>query len=303
MSKPRKPDTNTLVRLILALAAILLAPPTQAAGTLDKVAQSGTITLGYRHAAPPFSYVDDKEQPIGYSIDICARIVDAVRRELKRPDITVKYVPVSTANRIPALLSGEIDLECATTTNTAERRKEVAFTIPTFIAAMRVMAKETSGISSIHDLAGKSVVTTQGTTGERLLGDYNKNHALKATQIPGKSDNESFALLEAGKAVAFLTDDVILYSQRATSKTPEAYAISRDPLTIEPLAIMLRKDDPGFKKMVDREVSRIIIRGEIQGLYRKWFESPIPPHQHNLKMPMSYMLRDSFKAPTDWVPN
>ena len=134
----------------------------------------------------------------------------------------------------------------------AERRKQVAFTIPTFIAAMRVMAKETSGISSINDLAGKTVVTTQGTTGERLLGDYNKNHALKATQIPGKSDNESFALLEAGKAVAFLTDDVILYSQRATSKIPEAYAISRDPLTIEPLAIMLRKDDPGFKGTPDQ---------------------------------------------------
>ena len=271
MIKPRKRDTNTPARLILAFAFVSIAAPTQAAGTLDKIAQSGTITLGYRNAAPPFSYVDDKNQPIGYSIDICAKIVDAVRRELKRPDITVKYVPVSTANRIPALLSGEIDLECATTTNTAERRKQVAFTIPTFIAAMRVMAKETGGISSIHDLAGKTVVTTQGTTGERLLSEYNKNHSLQATLIPGKSDNESFALLEAGKAVAFLTDDVILYSQRATSKTPEAYAIARDPLTIEPLAIMLRKDDPGFKKMVDTEVSRIITRGEIPDHYPHLF--------------------------------
>ncbi len=195
MIKPQKPDTNTPARLIAALAFVSIAAPTQAAGTLDKVAQSGTLVIGYRHAAPPFSYADDRGQPIGYSIDICTRIVDAVRRELKRPDLAVKYVPVSTANRIPALLSGEIDLECATTTNTAERRKQVAFTIPTFIAAMRVMAKETSGISSINDLTGKTVVTTQGTTGERLLGDYNKNHALKATQIPGKSDNESFALL------------------------------------------------------------------------------------------------------------
>ncbi len=303
MFKTQQRDRKTSAKFILALAAVSIAIPGYAAGTLEKVAQTGTIILGYRESAPPFSYVDDKNQPIGYSIDICVKIVDAVRRELKRPDIAVKYVPVSTAKRIPALLAGEIDLECATTTNTAERRKQVAFTIPTFIAAMRVMAKETSGIASINDLAGKTVVATQGTTGERLINDYNKNLALRATLVQGKSDDESFALLEAGKAVAFLTDDVILYSQRATSKTPEAYAISRDPLTIEPLAIMLRKDDPGFKKLVDTEVSRVITRGEIQGLYRKWFESPIPPHQYNLKMPMSYMLRDSFKAPTDWVPN
>lgn len=289
---------------VFALTAAFFIQPTQAqaATTLEKIAQNGTVNLGYRDSSAPFSYVVEGQTPIGYSIDICHKVVEAVKRELKRPDLAVKYTPVSSSTRISALTSGEIDLECGSTTSTAERRKQVAFTIPTFIAHARLMVRDGSGIASFYDLAGKTVVTTQGTSSEKLIKERNESYSLRATVLTGKDHAESFSMLESGKAAAFMMDDVLLYSLRAGSKTPKAYVITRDPLTVEPLAIMMRKDDPAFKKLVDAEVSRVITRGEIQGIYKKWFESPIPPHQHNLEMPMGYQLRDSFKTPTDWLP-
>ena len=288
-----------LVGFLIGIACLsaAAAPP-----TLDKIAKSGSVVLGYREAAAPFAYLDENKRPVGYSLDICLKIVDAIKRDLKRNDLAVKYVPVSAATRLTALTSGEIDLECGSTTSTAERRKQVASTIPTFVAAVRLLAPSKSGIKSIYDLGGKTVVTTKGTSSEALFNDLNKNHTLRANLVLGKDHNESFALLEAGKADAFMMDDVLLATLRASSKDPDKYALTRDPLTIEPLAIMLRKDDAAFKKLVDSELHRAITQGEINTLYRKWFESPIPPNQINLKLPMSYLLRDSFKAPTDWLP-
>ncbi len=288
-----------LVGFLIGIACLsaAAAPP-----TLDKIAKSGSVVLGYRDAAAPFAYLDENKRPVGYSLDICLKIVDAIKRDLKRNDLAVKYVPVSAATRLTALTSGEIDLECGSTTSTAERRKQVASTIPTFVAAVRLLAPSKSGIKSIYDLGGKTVVTTKGTSSEALFNDLNKNHTLRANLVLGKDHNESFALLEAGKADAFMMDDVLLATLRASSKDPDKYALTRDPLTIEPLAIMLRKDDAAFKKLVDSELHRAITQGEINTLYRKWFESPIPPNQINLKLPMSYLLRDSFKAPTDWLP-
>ena len=288
-----------LVGFLIGIACLsaAAAPP-----TLDKIAKSGSVVLGYRDAAAPFAYLDENKRPVGYSLDICLKIVDAIKRDLKRNDLAVKYVPVSAATRLTALTSGEIDLECGSTTSTAERRKQVASTIPTFVAAVRLLAPSKSGIKSIYDLGGKTVVTTKGTSSEALFNDLNKNHTLRANLVLGKDHNESFALLEAGKADAFMMDDVLLATLRASSKDPDKYALTRDPLTIEPLAIMLRKDDAAFKKLVDSELHRAITQGEINTLYRKSFESPIPPNQINLKLPMSYLLRDSFKAPTDWLP-
>lgn len=285
------------------LSSLLLPIPAQAAGTLQKIAESGTVFVGYRESSPPFSYLAENKQPIGYSVELCAKVVEAVKRELKRADLAVKYVPVSSSTRISALTSREIDLECGSTTSTAERRKEVDFTIPTFIAAARLLVRENSGIKSIFDLSGKTVVTTQGTSTERFFKERNDERSLRATLILGKDHTESFTLLESGKAHAFIMDDVLLYSLRSTAKNPEEYSITRDALTVEPLAIMLRKDDPSFKKLVDTEIARVITTGEVHSIYRKWFESPIPPHRNNLKMPMSYMLRDSFKMPTAWLPN
>lgn len=291
----------TPIRVVAASLAVLMSFPAQAV-TLDKIAQTGTITLGYRESSPPFSYLDEAKNPIGYSIDICMKVVEAIKRELKRPNLTVKFVPVTSASRMKAVISDEVDLECGSTTSTAERRKEVAFTIPTFVAATRLMVREGGSIKSIYDLVGKTVVTTGGTSSEKLFTDLNESRTLRAKLVLTKDHSESLAMLETGKADAFIMDDVLLYSLRAGSKEPDKYAITRDALTIEPLSIMLRKDDPAFKKIVDTEVTRVILQGEINAMYRKWFDSPIPPKQINLKIPMSFILRDSFKTPTDWLP-
>jgi len=275
---------------------------TASAGTLEKIAQTGTITIGYQLASP-FAYQDDAHHPVGYSIDLCQKVVEAIKRDLKRPDLTVKYATVTSASRFTDLASGAIDIECSNTTNTAERRTKVAFTIPTFIAAARLIVRTDSGIKSVADLAGKTVVTTDGSSSQTLFNDLNKSRALNAKLTLTKEYAESFAALEEGKADAFIMDDVLLYSLRAASKEPTKYEITRDALTVEPLCIMLRKDDPAFKKAVDAEITRVILQGEINSIYRKWFESPIPPKMLNLRVPMSYLLRDSFKVPTDWIPD
>ena len=285
-----------------ALACLSCAPAALAAGTLDKVSKTGIITLGYRDNSLPFSYLDENKRPVGYSIDICLKIADAVKRELKRNDLNIKYVLVNTENRLKALQSGDIDLECGSTNASSERRKEADTTIPTYIASTRLLVRADSGIKSVYDLNGKTVVTTKGTTQEKLFAEINKNHTLRAKQVLTNTHEEAFSQLEAGKADAFMLNDILLASVRAGSKTPDRYVITRDPLTIDPMSIMLRKDDPAFRKIVTGEIHRLITQGEINTLYRKWFESPIPPKQVNLKLPMSYLLRDSFKSPTDWLP-
>ncbi|WP_263772376.1 amino acid ABC transporter substrate-binding protein [Propionivibrio soli] len=289
---------------LFCLGVLLLSSAIASAGpTLDRIAKTGAVTIGYRDSSPPFSYLDENNRPIGYSIDICLKVVDAMKRELKRSDLTVKYVPVSSSSRMKAVASGEADIECGSTTSSAERRKEVAFTIPTFLAVTRFLTRADSGIKSMFDLNGKTVVTTKGTSSEKLFNDLNEGRGLGAKLVLAKDHNESFSFVEGGKADAFIMDDVLLYSLRAASKNPNNYSITRDTLTVEPLAMMMSKDDPAFKKVVDTEVARIITQGEINAIYRKWFESPIPPKQINLQLQMGHLLRDSFKAPTDWVPN
>ena len=249
-----------------------------------------------------FPYLDQDRRPIGYSIEICHRIVDAMRQSLKRP-LEVRYVPVTSATRMEAVIRGEVDLECGTTTSTAERRQKVAFTVPTYIATTALLVRSGSGIGSIGDLGGKTVVTTRGTTAEKIFRDANERRSLRASLVEAKDHAESFSVLQAGKADAFIMDDVLLYSLRAASGTPERFEVTRDKLNIEPLAIMFSKEDPALKRIIDQEVSRLVVEGEIQKIYRRWFESPIPPKNVNLSLPMSYLLRDSFKAPTDWLPN
>ena len=301
-------DTSTRTRTAFALHAvcgallILSSLPATAASTLDKVAKSGVVSLGYRDNSLPFSYLNADKRPIGYSIDICLKIVDALKREIKRNDLNVKYVKVTTETRLKSLESGEIDLECGSTNASAERRKLADLTIPTYIASTRLLVKSDSGIKSVYDLAGKTVVMTKGTTQEKLFAEINKNHTLRAKTVLGNTHDESFALLEAGKADAFMLNDILLASVRSTSKTPDRYVLTRDPLTIDPLSLTLRKNDDAFRKIVTGEIHRLITQGEINGMYRKWFESPIPPNQVNLKLPMSYLLRDSFKSPTEWLP-
>ena len=268
-------DTSTRTRTAFALHAvcgallILSSLPATAASTLDKVAKSGVVSLGYRDNSLPFSYLNADKRPIGYSIDICLKIVDALKREIKRNDLNVKYVKVTTETRLKSLESGEIDLECGSTNASAERRKLADFTIPTYIASTRLLVKSDSGIKSVYDLAGKTVVMTKGTTQEKLFAEINKNHTLRAKTVLGNTHDESFALLEAGKADAFMLNDILLASVRSTSKTPDRYVLTRDPLTIDPLSLTLRKNDDAFRKIVTGEIHRLITQGEINGMYRK----------------------------------
>ncbi len=297
-------EKNALLSRIFhtcCISLVLLLPvPVLAAGTLDKIAQSGSIALGFRDPALPFSYLDATKRASGYSIDICAKLVESIKREIKRTDIAEKSVEVTSLTRLSAMISGEIDLECSSSAVTAERLKQVSFSLPIFVAAIRIMVREGSGIRGISNLTGKTVVTTRGTSSEKLFIDLNQLRSLNATLLLGKDHAESFAMLESGKADAFILDDVLLYSLRATAKEPAKFIMTRDALTHEPFAIVLRKDDPAFKKVIDGEITRLITSGEINAIYHKWFESPITAQQVNLNMPMSYMMKEFFKAPRDW---
>jgi glutamate/aspartate transport system substrate-binding protein len=272
-----------------------------AAGTLDKVKTQGYITIAYRESSIPFSYLDENKKPIGYAMDLCARVVDAVKQQLKMPRLETRYIAVTGSTRIPTIVNNQADLECGSTTNNAERRQQVAFTIPHYISGSRILVRSDSPIKSIDDLKGRTIVTTKGTTTVNILQAAEQARGLNFHLIEGKDHAESFDLVQAGKADAFVMDDVLLYSLRATSKNPKATAIVGDFLSVEPYAIMMRRDDPDFKKLVDSTVARIITDYEINKMYDKWFLSPIPPSGVNLDLPMNHLLRDSFKFPSDAV--
>ena len=306
------------LRAVFLMLAVMLSGSAVATSTLDKIAQNGTISLGYQNA-PPFSYVDKSGSRIGYSIDICMKIVDAIKRDLKRPDLVVKFVPVTSVTGYPALTDGQIDIECANTPNTAKDRKRVAFTIPTFMAVTRMMVRGGSNIQTIYDLKDKTVVTIWGSNIEKTFDQMNSRFTLRASNLMTVDFDGSLSLMGTNKVDAFIMDDVLLKLMQAASINKTKYTITKGDLAIQPLSLMMRKDDPEFKKLVDTEVTRIITKGEIYAIYKKWFESLIPPFQISpmypdwaeietppdkikLNLPMVYMLRDSFKVPTDWVP-
>ena len=288
-------------RTCCAALLLLFSCSALAVGTLEKVSQTGILTLGYQ-IAPPFSYLDE-EKPVGYSIDLCMKVVEAIKRDTRRPDLKVAFKKVTLTSRYQALINGEIDLECANSANTAEARKTVAFTIPTFYASTRLMVREGSGIKSIFDLTNRTVNTAWGARGEKIFDNANKTRNLRASNLITNDFEGSFDVMETDKVDAFILDDVLLFSMLAASKNKTAYVLTPGTLSVEALSLMLRKDDPNFKKVVDDELIRVIVQGDIYPIYRKWFESPIPPKLLNLNLSMSYMLRDSFKAPSDWVPN
>jgi len=280
----------------------LLAAPAQAGDTLAKIRDTQTITVAYREASIPFSYLDQNGKPVGYAVDLCLKVVDAVRRELKLPQLKVEYLAVTSTSRIPAIAEGKADLECGSTTNNAERRKQVAFTIPHFIAAVRMAVRADSGITNWSGLRDKRVVTTKGTTTVKLLTERDKVRALNLKLLEGRDHDDSFAMVEKGQAEAFPMDDVLLYGLRASAREPAAFMVVGDQLSAEPYAIMVRRDDPAFKAVVDREMARIINDGEFVKLYDKWFRSPLPSkNMMNMNMPMNHLLRDTLRFPTDKV--
>ena len=290
---------KTAFTIAAALAALALALPASAQeGTLKKIKDTGSITIGHRDASIPFSYYDDKQRPIGYAMDLCHRIVDAVKKELKLQKLDVKYQLVTSANRIPLMANGTIDLECGSTTNNLERQKQVWFTITHFVTANRFVAKRSAKLNTLDDLKGKTVVSTAGTTNIKQITELNTQKNLGANIISANGHPEAFLMVETGRAAAFVMDDILLYSLVATSKAPKNYAISKDALSVEPYGIMLRKDDEAFKKVVDAAMTQIYKSGQINGIYQKWFQKAIPPKNVNLNLPMSAQLKKVIANPT-----
>ena len=284
------------------VAAITLfcaaAANAQDTSTLAKVKASGAITFGYREASFGFSYLDGGAKPVGYSIDICNRIVEAIKTELKLPAIEIKYQAVTSANRIPLVQNGTVDIECGSTTNLVERQKLVAFSPDIFRYNVRTLVKTDSGIKSIADLQGKTVVTTAGTTSFRLLREADKGRSLEVTQLAGKDHTDSFLLVESGRAQAFVLDDILLAGQIANARNPKDFAIVGESLRTENQSLMLRKDDPEFKAVVDRVVGGMMKSGEMEKLYSRWFMSPIPPKNININYPLNAETRDAFANPS-----
>jgi len=286
--------------LVTLCAFMLMGSPADAQeGTLKKIKETGVITLGHRDASIPFSYFDDKQAAIGYALDLCGKIVDAVKTELKMPNLQVKLNPVTSATRIPLMANGTIDLECGSTTNNLERQKQVSFTITHFVTANRFVSKKASNLKDLNDLKGKTVVSTSGTTNIKQITEINGQKNLGITILPAKDHAEAFLMVETGRAAAFFMDDILLYSLVANSKTPAEWAISAEALSVEPYGIMLRKDDPSFKKVVDGAMTAVYKSGEINKIYSKWFLSPVPPKGINLNVPMSDVFKHVVAKPTD----
>lgn len=288
-------------RFVIALlcAGGLLLPALSAADTLKKVKESGTLVMGIRESSIPLSYLDAGQQPVGYHIDVCHRIVDAVKKELKLPAVRVQYQPVTSQNRIPLVTNGTVDIECGSTTNNEARGRQVDFAVTTFVTNVRMAVKKDSGITSLSQLGGKPVATTTGTTSVQLMRAHEKGKGVNFREVYGRDHADSFLMLESDRAVAFVMDDNLLAGLIATSKTPDRYAIVGEVLNVEPIAIMLRKDDPKFKRIADDTIKGMMKSGELEKLYTKWFMSPIPPRDVNMNFPMSDQLKELIKDPND----
>jgi glutamate/aspartate transport system substrate-binding protein len=286
--------------LLASLAATLAVAMPAAAqeGTLKKIKDSGSITIGHRDASLPFSYYDDKQQPIGYAMDLCAKIVDAVKAELKMPSIKTNYQLVTSANRIPLMANGTIDLECGSTTNNVARQEQVWFANTHFVTANRWVSKKSAKLKSLQDLKGKTVVSTAGTTNIKQITEINAAQNLGMNIISANGHPEAFQMVETGRAVAFVMDDILLAGLAAQSRSPNDYEISSVALSVEPYGIMVRKDDKAFKDLADKALSQVYKSGEINAIYAKWFQKPVPPKNVNLNLPMSPALKKVMANPT-----
>ena len=289
---------STLSKLTAGLlATTFLAVPVVAQeliGTLKKIKESGTITLGVRETSIPFSYLDDKQQAIGYSIDLCMAIVEEVKKELMMPTLMVKTNPVTSQTRIPLMSNGTIDMECGSTTNNLTRQKQVAFAPVTFVTGTKLLVKKTSKIKSYKDLKGKTVVVTQGTTNERTIKALSDAENLNIKFLNAKDHAESFLTVESGRAAAFSMDDVLLYGLIAKAKKPKDFDVVGDYLSYDPYGIMFRKNDADFAIVATRALAALMRTGEINKIYEKWFVGKLPSGE-SIGMPMSPLLKVGFQ--------
>jgi glutamate/aspartate transport system substrate-binding protein len=288
-------------KFLLAAVVGMIAVTAQAqdGGTLKKIKESGKIVIGVRDASIPFSYLDDKQQYVGYSVELCDKIASAVQKATGLTEMKRVYQPVTSATRIPLMANGTIDLECGSTTNNVDRQKQVSFAPTTFVTANRLLSKKAANISNLNDMKGKTLVSTAGTSNLKQVTELNNTKQLGMTIMTGKDHSDAFLMVETGRAVAFAMDDILLAGLAANSKAPADFTISKEALSVEPYGIMLRREDPEFQKVVDQAIGQVFSSGQINAIYNKWFMSPIPPKGVNLNIPMSDALKAVIAKPTN----
>ena len=292
---------TTIKSFAVCLALLCSAAAVSAQTVLERVAAGGKLVVAHRESSVPFSYMVDGK-PVGYAVDLCLRIADAVRKKTGMKDMQVEFLMVTPANRMAMVEQGKADLECGSTTNNAERRQKVGFTIPHFITGARLLVKASSPVDRIEDLTGRKLVSTKGTTPLKAVEQANRERLMGLTIEEAPDHARGVEMVEKGEADAFLMDDVLLFGLAANRPDPKALKVVGRFLTTEPLAIMLPRNDAAFKKVVDDEMRRLVTSREIYDIYDKWFMRPIPPKGTALNMPVSYLLRDFWKYPTDQVP-
>lgn len=283
--------------LLTGLTSMAMAGP-----ALERMRQTGKIVLGHRESSVPFSYLDADKRPVGYALDLCLRLAEAVRKKLDLKTLTPEYVMVTPSNRIAMVEEGKVDLECGSTTNNAERRAKVAFTVPHYITGARYMVRADSGITDIVGFENKRMVSTKGTTPLKAIARADRERGLNMTIQEASDHARAVEMVEKGESDGFVMDDVLLYGLIASRPNPEKLRVVGKFLTVEPLAIMLPKNDPEFKAILDHEMKRLIVSREAHTIYDQWFLKPIPPRNTPLNLPMNYLLRDFWKYPTDQVP-
>ncbi|AET88279.1 glutamate/aspartate ABC transporter substrate-binding protein [Burkholderia sp. SFA1] len=295
--------STPLAASVVAFAALSLVAGAshgqEGQGTLAKIQHVNLIAIGHRETSVPFSYVDANNDVIGFSQDLCNKVIDAVKAKTKHPDLRVRFIPVTSQNRISLVQNGTVDLECGVTTNLTSRQNQVAFSDTFFVATTRLLTKKDSGIKDFPDLAGKTVVTNQGTTSERILRKMNEEKKMNMSIISAKDYGEGRATLETGRAVAYMMDDVLLAGTRSLTAKPSDWVIVGTPQSSEAYGFMLRKDDPEFKKLVDDAMTQVMKSPEIKTMYDKWFMKPVPPKNINFDFPMSETMQKLYAEPND----
>ncbi|BEP58757.1 amino acid ABC transporter substrate-binding protein [Variovorax sp. V118] len=269
--------------------------------TLQKIKETGAITLGYRESSVPFSFLDSQQKPVGISMDLCAAVVDKVKQQLNMPKLEFKQVAVNSSNRIPLVVNGTVDIECGGTANNAARQKQVAFSVATFVSQPLWLVRVDSGVKSPADLKGKTIVVTQGSNAVGFARKFNEEQKMALMTIAAKDHGESMLTLDSNRAVAWLEDDILLAGEKANSRNSASFALMPGGFDNIYYGLMLRKDDPAFKALVDGVIGNLMKSGEYDKLYKKWFEAPIPPRNVSLAFPMTEKLKERIKVPSDRI--
>ncbi len=292
----------SIVSVLFGVArGLVIADPTFAAetGTLKKIRETGEVNLGYRESSIPFSYLDDQQRPVGYSIDLCLRVVDAIKSELKLPNLQTRWTPVTSATRIPLIANGTIDIECGSTVNNLERQQLVGFSVTTFVVSTKFIAKKSSKLATLEDLRGKTVVCTAGTNTISRVNELNAKHKLGMTINAGADHAESLLQVASDRAAAFFEDDILLTGLAANSRNPGEWALGTEAYSIDPYALLLPRGNAAYKKVVDDALVRAFKSGDVMKIYEKWFSRPIPPKNITLNFPLSPALKKAIANPTD----